>query len=93
MNVQEALTIMKLSSLTQNLFKAKFTHTYNGVHWWLSQWRIGLHCSTHCRFDLGQEDPLEKETATHSSILAWEITWTEEPGRLQSWALKDLDTT
>ena len=33
---------------------------------------------------LGQEDPLEKETATHSSILAWEITQTEEPGRLQS---------
>ena len=32
---------------------------------------------------LGQEDPLEKEMATHSSILAWEITWTEEPGRLQ----------
>ena len=33
---------------------------------------------------LGQEDPLEEETATHSSILAWEISWTEEPGRLQS---------
>ena len=33
---------------------------------------------------LGQEDPLEKETATHSSILIWEIPWTEEPGRLQS---------
>ena len=31
---------------------------------------------------LGQEDPLEKEMATHSSILAWEIPWTEEPGRL-----------
>ena len=31
---------------------------------------------------LGQEDPLEKEMATYSSILAWEITWTEEPGRL-----------
>ena len=31
----------------------------------------------------GQEDPLEKEVATHSSILAWEIPWTEEPGRLQ----------
>ena len=30
------------------------------------------------------EDPLEKEIATHSSILAWEIPWTEEPGRLQS---------
>ena len=33
---------------------------------------------------LGQEDSLEKEMATHSSILAWEIPWTEEPGRLQS---------
>ena len=33
---------------------------------------------------LGQEDPLEKEMATHSSILAWRIPWTEEPGELQS---------
>ena len=33
---------------------------------------------------LGPEDPLEKEKATHSSILAWEIPWTEEPGGLQS---------
>ena len=33
---------------------------------------------------LGQEDPLEKEMATHASILAWRIPWTEEPGRLQS---------
>ena len=33
---------------------------------------------------LGREDPLEKETATHSSTLAWEISWTEEPGELQS---------
>ena len=33
---------------------------------------------------LSQEDPLEKETATHSSTLAWKIPWTEEPGRLQS---------
>ena len=33
---------------------------------------------------LGQEDPLEKAMATHSSILAWRISWTEEPGRLQS---------
>ena len=36
---------------------------------------------TRVRF-LGQEDPLEKEMANHSSILAWNITWTEEPGRL-----------
>ena len=33
---------------------------------------------------LGWEDPLEKEMATHSSILAWETPWTEEPGELQS---------
>ena len=33
---------------------------------------------------LGPEDPLEKEMATHSSIVAWRIPWTEEPGRLQS---------
>ena len=33
---------------------------------------------------LGQEDPLEEDMATHSSILAWEIPWTEEPGGLQS---------
>ena len=37
---------------------------------------------------LGQEDTLEKEMATHSSILAWEIPWTEEPGGLQSMGLK-----
>ena len=35
-------------------------------------------------WSLGWEDPLEKEIATHSSILAWKIPWTEEPGRLQS---------
>ena len=33
---------------------------------------------------LGQENPLEKEMVTHSSILAWDIPWTEEPGELQS---------
>ena len=33
---------------------------------------------------LGQEDPLEKEMATHSSILAWKMSWTQEPGGLQS---------
>ena len=42
---------------------------------------------------LGWEDPLEKEMATPSSILAWKIPWTEEPGGLQLWGCKDLDTT
>ena len=43
---------------------------------------------------LGQEDPLEKETATHSSILAWKTPWTEESGRLYSpWGRKEPVTT
>ena len=37
---------------------------------------------------LGQEDPLEEEMATYSSILAWKTPWTEEPGRLQSMELQ-----
>ena len=37
---------------------------------------------------LGREHPLEKEMATHSSILAWRIPWIEEPGRLQSMGLQ-----
>ena len=39
---------------------------------------------------LGWEDPLEKGTATHSSVLAWRIPWIEEPGRLQSIAESDM---
>ena len=42
---------------------------------------------------LGLEDPLEKEMAIHSSILIWEIPWTEEPGKLQSTGLQESDTT
>ena len=42
---------------------------------------------------LGQEDPLEKEMATHSSILAWRIPWMEELGGLQSMGCKESDTT
>ena len=42
---------------------------------------------------LGREDPLEKEMATHSDILAWRIPWTEEPGGLQSVGLQESDTT
>ena len=41
---------------------------------------------------LGQEDPLEEGVATHSSVLAWRIPWTEEPGGLQSLGRKELDT-
>ena len=42
---------------------------------------------------LGQKDLLEKERATHSSILAWKIPWTEEPGKLQSMGSQESETT
>ena len=41
---------------------------------------------------LGQEDPLKKEKGTHSSVLVWEIPWTEKPGRLQSTRLQKSGT-
>ena len=49
-------------------------------------------CSAETRVrSLGQEDPLEKEMATHSSILAWKIPWTEEPGGPQSMGLQTVN--
>ena len=42
---------------------------------------------------LSQEDPLEKGMATHSSILAWRIPWTEDPGGYSPWGHKELETT
>ena len=42
---------------------------------------------------LGLDDPLEEGMATHSSLLAWRIPWTEEPGGLQSTGSKESDTT
>ena len=54
----------------------------------MAQWsRICLPMQEMWVQSLDQEDPLEKEMATHSSILAWKIPWTEEPGRLQSMGL------
>ena len=50
---------------------------------WLRQYSVCLQCKTQVQF-LGWEDFLEKEIATHSSILAWKIPWLEEPGRLQA---------
>ena len=47
---------------------------------------------TQVRF-LDREDPLEKEMAIHSNILAWKIPWTEEPGGLQSMGWQETDTT
>ena len=55
-----------------------------GLPWWLKMVRsLPAVWETWVR-SLGWEDPLEEEMATHSSILAWGIPWTEEPGGLQS---------
>ena len=62
-----------------------------GLLWWLSGKESSCQClpvqETWVQ-SLDWKDPLEKEMATHSSILAWKIPWTEEPGRLQSMGLQ-----
>ena len=74
-------------------------HAYMCI--WASQVELVLKQST-CQFrrrkrcgfkSLGQEDPLEEEMATHSSILAWRIPWTEEPGGLQSMGTQRIEKT
>jgi len=64
-----------------------------GLSWWLRQYRICLQWRRPEFHSLGLEDPLVKGTATHSSILAWEIPWTEESGGLSPQAHRELDTT
>ena len=54
-----------------------------GLHWWLSNKESSYNAGDGV-WSLGWEDPLEKEMETHSSIIAWEISWTEEPCGLQS---------
>ena len=74
-------------------YQLRFTHWFQQNQWlpwwlWASLVARRVKClptmrETQVR-SLGREDPLEKEMATHSSILAWKIPWMEEPGRLQS---------
>ena len=61
-----------------------------GILMWLSGKRTHLPMQETQVQSLGQEDPLEKEMATHSSIPAWEIPWTEEAGGLQSMGWKRI---
>ena len=60
---------------------------------WHSGYKICLLIQEMRVQSLGQKDPLEKEMATYTSILAWEIPWTEEAGRLQSMGHKESDKT
>ena len=60
----------------------------NQLPWWLSGKEFTCNADVGSIWSLGLEDPLEREMATYSSILAWEIPWTEAPGGLQSMWLK-----
>ena len=72
----------------QNLLNIKAMGKDSPLH----QKRLNCQCRRHGSVP-GQEDPLEKGMTAHSSILAWEIPWTEEPGGLQPWGHKETDTT
>ena len=79
-----ALTVAVISKTTDVTLT---THTRRELQWavLVAQTVKRLPTMREIRFQsLGGEDPLEKAMATHSSILAWEIPWTEEPGGLQS---------
>ena len=65
--------MVKYGNITKNV----------GLPWWLEVQASASNVGD-LGLILGREDPLEKEMATHSSILAWRIPWTEEPGGLQS---------
>ena len=69
-------------------------HLVSGISQWASTAAKRVKCPPEMWetrvWSLGQEDPLEKEMATHSSILAWRIQWTEEPSRLQSTGLQKV---
>ena len=72
----------------------KFFYPSPRSRWGLPSWLSGKEpMQKRWVWSRGQEDPLEEEMATHSSILAWEIPWTEQLGGLQSMGCKELDMT
>ena len=87
-NILEWEVKWALESITKNGHIMTRPHLWSPMCWWASLVAQRVKClpamqETWVR-SLGQEDPLEKEMATHSSTLAWKIPWTEKPGRLQS---------
>ena len=67
-----------------------YIYISHGLCWWLSSKEFTLPMQEMQVQYLGQEDHLEKEMATHPSILAWEIPWTEATGGLQSMGLQKV---
>ena len=74
------------------LYNIVICRLFNDGHSYQSVKNLPAVQETQVQF-LGWEDPLEKEMATHSSILAWRIPWAEEPGWLQSMGSQESDTT
>ena len=72
-----------LSYIYIHIYIYTHTHTHTQAYQWLSSKESPAMWEIQVRF-LGQEDPMEEGMAIHSSILAGELPWTEEPGRLQS---------
>ena len=79
--------LLKLKSLPFAYFTSHFIRASQVA--WLSRIHLPMQEMQEMQFQsLGWADPLEEEIATHASILAWEIPWTEEPDGLQSMGLK-----
>ena len=74
-----------------NLSEIKNIMSMLGFPWWFSSEESACQ-NLHVR-SLGREDPLEKEMATHSSILSWRVPSADEPGKLQSMGSQESDTT
>ena len=96
-NLENSAVVTRLEKVS---FHSNANHFRNGSRWpwWLPQMAqqvknlIPMQETQEMQVQsLGQEDPLEKEIATHSSMLAWEIPWTEETG--ESWGLKESGMT
>ena len=85
--------LFSLQDKEHSLTSCFSTCSSQGLSWWLSGKESTYQClpkkETQVQ-SLGQEDPLEKEMATHSSIFAWQIPWTEKPGGLQSMGLQKV---
>ena len=75
---------MQPNNSKYNLERIKNRYSDIRLPRWPSGKKIHLPMQETWVWSLGQEDPLEEEMATHSSVLAWKISWTENPGRLQS---------
>ena len=75
--LEEIRSSVDISNLLHHFlsFEIPLWHTHTHTH---------IYTHTHTYASLDREDPLEKEMATHTSILGWRFPWTEEPGRLQS---------